>query len=64
MWTRVIVFVVARISYAIIEPLLKGKIMLENIESFVKYVAEDIRATGLKAFIERVKSEIRDDFSR
>ncbi len=42
--------------------------MLENIASFVKYVAEDIRATGLKAFIERVKSEIREerleDFSR
>lgn len=38
--------------------------MLENIESFVKYVAEDLRATGLKDFIERVKSEIRDDFGR
>ena len=42
--------------------------MLENIGSFVKYVTEDIRATGLKDFIERVKSEIREerleDFSR
>ena len=38
--------------------------MLKNIGSFVKYVAEDIRATGLKAFIERVKSEYRDELNR